>query len=214
MTGASWSRTVFERMYEHHPDPWGFRTRAYERDKYHATLSLLAGRHFHHALELGCSIGVMTAQLARQCARITAVDVAEAALKRARHRCAGLTGISFYRGQLPEAFPPLPPHGCDLILISELLYFLTPQDIGHLATKCLHVRQAGAPVMLVNWTGPTDTPCHGDEAAGYFIDQCVAGGMRVVHARRHPRYRLDVLNDAPHCRQPGASHAGGRSWRE
>lgn len=211
MTGASWPRAVFERMYEHHPDPWGFGTRAYERDKYRQTLALLEGRHFHHALELGCSIGVMTARLARQCTHVLAVDVAETAIRRARRRCAGLLGVSFYRGQLPEAFPALPPHACDLIVISELLYFLAARDIARLAMQCLHVRRPGAPIILVNWTGPTDTPCHGDEAAAHFMKQCATEGVRVVHARRYPGYRLDMLNDRPLARQVEPLHAGGGS---
>ncbi|GBQ43821.1 class I SAM-dependent methyltransferase [Komagataeibacter europaeus] len=194
MNATSWSRTVFERLHSQRADPWGVATRTYEHDKYRRTLAVLSGQHFHHALELGCSIGMMTARLARQCDRVLAVDVAEAALSRARHRCAGLPGVSFHRGQLPGAFPPLPARSCDLIVISEMLYFLSRRDIRTLAAQCLRVRQAGAPVILVNWTGPTDTPCTGNEAARLFINTCRAGGLHVTHARRYARYRIDVLN--------------------
>ncbi|MCE2574156.1 SAM-dependent methyltransferase [Komagataeibacter sp. FNDCR2] len=206
MTNPSWSRVVFERMYQQHPDPWGFRTRAYEQDKYHQTLTLLAGLHFSQALELGCSIGVMTAQLARQCDHVLAVDVAETALMRARHHCAGLAGVSFHHGQLPDAFPPLPRHTCDLIMVSELLYFLSRVDIIQLAARCLHVRKPDAPIILVNWTGQTDTPCHGDEAAEHFITFCRAEGVGVIHGRRFPHYRLDMLNGG--SRLPGLGSAG------
>ncbi|MBV0888781.1 nodulation S family protein [Komagataeibacter oboediens] len=194
MSPPSWSRTVFERLHRRRPDPWGVGTRAYEHDKYRQTLAVLSGRHFSFALELGCSIGMMTARLARRCERVLAVDVAEAALERARRRCAGLNGVSFYRGQVPDGFPPLPARACDLIVVSEMLYFLSRRDIRRLAAHCLRVRQAGAPIVLVNWTGPTDTPCTGDEAARHFINACRAGGLHVTHARRYPRYRLDVVN--------------------
>ena len=125
MSGASWPRAVFERIHAASSDPWGVGSRPYERDKYRRTLALLAGQRFHHALELGCSIGVMTALLAWQCDHLLAVDVAEAALAQARRRCAGLKGVTFYRGQLPDGFPDLPAASCDLIIISELLYFLS-----------------------------------------------------------------------------------------
>ncbi|MGS0646865.1 SAM-dependent methyltransferase [Komagataeibacter melomenusus] len=193
MSRASWPRTVFERIHTASPDPWGVASRPYERDKYRHTLALLAGRRFRHALELGCSIGIMTARLARQCDHLLAVDVAEAALAQARRRCAGLEGVAFYRGQLPDAFPDLPAASCDLIMISELLYFLSRADIARLATHCLRVRQADAPIVLVNWTGPTDTPCDGNEAARLFTATCHAAGLRVTHARHHARYRLDML---------------------
>ncbi|WP_395371341.1 class I SAM-dependent methyltransferase [Komagataeibacter diospyri] len=204
MNATSWSRTVFERLHKRRPDPWGVATRTYEHDKYRRTLAVLSGQRFHHALELGCSIGMMTARLARQCDRLLAVDVAEAALIRARHRCAGLPGVSFHRGQLPDAFPPLPAHACDLIVISELLYFLSRRDIRSLAAHCLRVRQAGAPVVLVNWTGPTDTPCTGNEAARLFINTCRAADLHVTHARRYAHYRLDVIN-GPETPEP-ANH--------
>ena len=193
MSGPSWPRAVFERIHADSADPWGVGNRPYERDKYRRTLALLAGLRFHHALELGCSIGVMTACLARQCDHLLAVDVAEAALAQARHRCAGLEGVTFYRGQLPDDFPDLPAASCDLIIISELLYFLSRADIARLATHCLRVRQPRAPIVLVNWTGPTDTPCNGNEAARHFIATCLAAGLHVTHAQHHAHYRLDML---------------------
>ncbi|GBQ15028.1 class I SAM-dependent methyltransferase [Komagataeibacter rhaeticus] len=195
MNTHSWPRAVFERLHIRHANPWGVGTSAYERRKYRQTLALLAGRHFMNALELGCSIGVMTARLARQCDRLLAVDVSRIALRRARLRCTGREGVSFYRGHLPGGFPALPARGCDLIVISELLYFLSPADITRLAGQCLRVRRSGAPIMLVNWTGPTDTPCTGDEAARHFVACCLRAGLRVVHARRHVGYRLDMLAD-------------------
>ncbi|GBQ49287.1 class I SAM-dependent methyltransferase [Komagataeibacter sucrofermentans] len=193
MSGASWPRAVFERIHAASSDPWGVGSRPYERDKYRHTLALLAGQRFHHALELGCSIGAMTALLARQCDHLLAVDVAEAALAQARRRCAGLDGVTFCRGQLPDGFPGLPAASCDLIIISELLYFLSRADITRLATHCLRVRQPQAPILLVNWTGPTDTPCNGNEAARCFIATCLAAGMQVTHTQHHPHYRLDML---------------------
>ncbi|MCE2563563.1 class I SAM-dependent methyltransferase [Komagataeibacter sp. FNDCF1] len=196
MSGATWPRAVFERLHMQRADPWGVGTRAYERDKYNQTMAVLAGRHFRFVLELGCSIGVMTARLARQADHVLAVDVAQAALLRARHRCAGLPGVSFHRGQLPGGFPALLPETCDLIVISELLYFLSPVDIGRLARHCLRVRQPGGLIVLVNWTGPTDTPSTGNTAARHFMTRCIAAGLRVTQTCRHLRYRVDVLTDA------------------
>ncbi|MBB2202045.1 class I SAM-dependent DNA methyltransferase [Gluconacetobacter tumulisoli] len=193
MSRESWPGSIFARLYEDHPDPWGFETREYERRKYARTLAALGGRHFDFALELGCSIGVMTAELASCCDRILAVDVAEAALRRARTRCRDWPAVSFHQGQLPDAFPALASGSCDLILVSELLYFLSPEDIGLLADRVLAVRRPDASILLVNWTGETNTPCTGDEAADLFIRHCRIAAMEKDFSERHDSYRIDRL---------------------
>ncbi|GBQ34794.1 methyltransferase domain-containing protein [Gluconacetobacter azotocaptans] len=193
MSSETWPGSVFARLYDGHPDPWGFETRDYERRKYARTLAVLGGRRFDFALELGCSIGVMTAELAPYCSRLLGVDVAEAALLRARARCRGWPGVSFHQGHLPGAFPALPPGSCDLIVVSEFLYFLSRADIGGLAERVLTVRRSDAAILLVNWTGPTDTPCTGDEAADLFVRQCCGAGMNGAFSERQDGYRIDLL---------------------
>lgn len=185
---SSWSGEVFERLYRSNPDPWGFESSPYERAKYAETLAALEGRHFRAALELGCSIGVMSALLAPRCDRLLGVDIAETALGHARLRCAAHPHVAFRQAMLPAGFPAVEPASCDLIVVSELLYFLSPADNAALAHR---VRQALAPdgmVVAVNWTGETDTPCTGDEAAPLFLDAC---GLPVTLAVRREGYRLD-----------------------
>lgn len=191
MSDSSWPGTVFDRLYAGNPDPWGFETSDYERAKYAETLAALAERQFRSGLELGCSIGVMTLALASRCDRVLGIDIAEAALARARVRCVGLPHVTFKRGQLPGDFPLLAPGSCDLILVSEMLYFLSAADNARLA---IDVRRALAPdgmLVLVNWTGETNTPCSGDQAAELFMTAC---GLPVTLAKRHERYRLDRMS--------------------
>ncbi|MGI4746126.1 MAG: class I SAM-dependent DNA methyltransferase, partial [Janthinobacterium lividum] len=190
MSEQSWSGDVFDRLYAEHPDPWGFETSPYERDKYAATLAALGNRHFGFILELGCSIGVMTAALAPRCDRLLGIDIAEAALARARERCAPFPHVGFKQARLPDEFPDL-AHECDLILVSELLYFLSPADIGRLAACVLRALAPGGMVVLVNWTGETNTPCTGDQASELFIAAC---GLPVGYDTRSTSYRLDRLS--------------------
>lgn len=56
----------FDRMYVGTEDPWQLSTRWYEERKYAITLALLPERRYRHAFEPGCSIGTLTAQLARR----------------------------------------------------------------------------------------------------------------------------------------------------
>ena len=61
--GATMTATAtaerFERLYHESPDPWGYRTSDYEREKYAATLAALPKRSHGLCLEVGCSIGVL-----------------------------------------------------------------------------------------------------------------------------------------------------------
>ena len=62
----------FERLYAESADPWDFEASPYETAKYAATLAALPRPRYANALELGCSIGVLTRQLAPRCERLLA----------------------------------------------------------------------------------------------------------------------------------------------
>ena len=202
MSDASWSGEVFERLYANNPDPWGFESSDYERAKYAETLAALEGRRFDSVLELGCSIGVMSQAIAPHCDRLLGVDIADGALVLARARCEALPHVGFQRGQLPDGFPEMAPGSCDLILVSELLYFLSAEDIGRLAACVLRVVSDGGTILVVNWTGETDTPCTGDQAAGLFVAACEAAGFKVELALRRDSYRLERLGRKPQAVHP------------
>ncbi len=103
---------VFDRMYSENIDPWGYETSAYEAEKYALSLSLLDGRRFPRGVEIGCSIGVLSEQIARRCDYFLGVDAAEAALVRARSR--GVANAEFRRAVLPREWPC---GACDLIVL-------------------------------------------------------------------------------------------------
>jgi len=180
----------FDRLYANDPDPWKFATSDYERDKYAATLAALPRPRYARALEVGCSIGVLTWQLAARCNEILAVDVAEAALQNAAARCEDLPGVRFARMVVPQDWPE---GGFDLILFSEVLYYLS--GAGRLAAARLSLQSLmpGGTIILVNWHGPTDGDCNGDEAAEQFIATC-APALRPIMQQRAEKYRIDVLS--------------------
>ncbi len=186
---ASWAGEVFDRIYAGAADPWDVETSAYERAKYDSTLAALPNRRYGRGLEIGCSIGAQTVRLAERCDSLLAVDVAAEAVRRTRVRCAHLPGVTVCQARIPGEWPP----GCfDLIVFSEVLYFLSAPDIGVTArAACKALSSAGA-VLLVNWTGFTNTPTTGAEAASLFVAAC---DDRLVHALDQPAecYRIDLL---------------------
>ena len=179
----------FENLYQRDADPWRFASSDYERQKYAATIAALPMRRFRHCFEVGCSIGVFTRQLAAQCDALLGVDVSETALEQARVRCADLPAVQLERMAVPDAWPP---GRFDLIVFSEVLYYLGLDGIHAAARRTLDSLEPGGAVVLVNWHGPTDGACTGDEAADRFI-AAVAATLQVTHSDRAEKYRIDVL---------------------
>jgi SAM-dependent methyltransferase len=176
----------FDALYATDPDPWGFATSTYERKKYEQTLAALPGR-IGSAFEVGCSIGVLTCQLALRCHSLLAVDVAEAALAEARRRCADRANVTIARMQIPQEWPA---RHFDLVLFSEVLYYFATDDLERTAMRARASITPGGHALLVHYILPTDYPASGDAATDGFIAR---SGLTPILQRREPQYRLDLL---------------------
>ncbi|MDP4021451.1 SAM-dependent methyltransferase [Methylobacterium sp. NEAU 140] len=183
----------FAGMYASDPDPWGFATSAYERDKYAATLASLPRPRYRSAFEPACSIGVFTRTLAGRCDRLLASDPVPAAVAAARARCADLPGVTVAQQSVPADWPE---GRFDLIVLSEFLYFLDRSDLAALVGRVDGTIDPGGDIVLVHWLGLTDYPLSGDEAAEGFIAQA-AGFAVPLHRTRTDAYRIDVLRAGP-----------------
>ena len=62
-------------------------------------------RHFQSALEVGCSIGILTSRLASRCDELVGLDFAPTAVKAARARCALYPGVRIEQMQVPRQWP-------------------------------------------------------------------------------------------------------------
>jgi 2-polyprenyl-3-methyl-5-hydroxy-6-metoxy-1,4-benzoquinol methylase len=179
----------FERLYRADPDPWGFAESPYEQQKYEATLAVLGSGHFQSALEVGCSIGILTSRLAARCERLVGLDFAPSAVNAARARCATYPGVRIEQMQVPHQWPE---GAFDLILFSEVLYFLDEADLMDTCAHALGSLLPGGQILLVNYTEETDDPLSGDTAASFFI-KAAAPTLEPIHQTREPHYRLDLL---------------------
>jgi SAM-dependent methyltransferase len=180
----------FRRLYEASPDPWNFRTSPYEHAKYQTTVASLGNRRFRSGFEAGCSIGVLTRLLADRCDRLLAVDVVEAPLSAARQACAHQPWVRFEQRQVPDEWPD---EVFDLIVLSEVLYFLSHADIAKVADRVCATLDEEGNVLLVNWRGRSGDPTNGDQAAGIFIDRA-AHCLSVRTQHHEDMYRLDLLS--------------------
>jgi len=181
--------SYFEALYAADPDPWKFRTSPYEAAKYAATLEALPRAEYESVLEVGCSIGVLTRMLAPRCGRLLALDCSARALADARRHCAGLPQGVLERREVPRQWPR---GSFDLILFSEILYYLDEADLAETARRTLRALRPGGEVLLVHWTGTADYPLSGDAAVEAFATATVPP-LTVQAASRSQRYRLDLL---------------------
>jgi len=140
----------FEARYRSDPDPWSYETSPYERDKYAATLEACGAGPFRHALELGASIGVLSERLAERCRRLTTIDGAPTAVAAARRRLAGRPGIEVILGPIPEAIPAA---RYDLVLASEILYYLEADALAATFGRLRACAARGARLIAVHWRG-------------------------------------------------------------
>ncbi len=182
----------FDTMYAGDPDPWRFAASPYEQEKYAATLGSLPEQRYQNALEVGCSIGVLTRQLASRCGSLLALDVAQAALDQARRRCLDLDHVRFALSRIPDDWPD---DTFDLIVLSEVIYYLDRGDVARLAACVKRSIKPATDIVLVHWLGETHYPLSGDEAAELFTAE--SAGFAAIQTRiRTEQYRLDVLRSA------------------
>ena len=184
----------FNQMYTRSADPWELGSRWYEQRKYAITLALLPRQHYRHAFEPGCSIGVLTALLTERCTRVTATDVAAAALDGARRRLGDLgrrDQVSLLRQSIDEPWPRGP---FDLLVLSEVGYYLAPDMLrGLLERECPQLAH-GATVVAAHWRHRVeDYLMAGDE-----VNEIIAGvpGMHVLGSYRDADVAIDVFDTA------------------
>lgn len=181
--------SYFAKLYAADADPWNFASSDYEQLKYAATMAALPRPLYRRGFEMGCSIGILTEQLAERCGSLLAVDVVDRALAAARQRCRHHRHVTFARMRLPAE----PPEGSfDLIMLSEVIYYLDVVDLSALALWIDRALEPEGDLVLVHWVRATDYPLSGDDAVGALLRRLRAG-YRALALRRTGSYRLDVL---------------------
>ncbi len=173
----------FDRLYAADPDPWGFTTRWYERRKYALTVAALPAPSYDLGLEIGCSVGVLSAALATRCASLVAVDASAAALDAARGRLP--TSVRLVRAAVPGEWPA---GSYDLVVLSEVGYYLDAGDLARLLDLIEHDLAPGGTVVACHWRHPvSDYPQSGDQ-----VHAALARWPRLCRVEEED-FLLDVL---------------------
>lgn len=190
----------FDGLYASDADPWQVRTSWYERRKLAVLLASLPRERYRTVLEIGCSIGVTTRALAGRCEHVTALDASSRALVLARAELGPLVGdrVALAEATVPEE---LPGGTYDLIVLSEVGYFVDPARVASLA-DALPLRLAdGGDLVAVHWRLDADrlaTP--GDDVHA----RLAVPGLREVVSHVEREFVLQVWRrEASSCEASG-----------
>lgn len=123
------ARAAFEAVYSRWNDPWASASPRYryQHRKYEQVALMLSGRRFRRALDLGCGLGLLAQLLAPQVDELLGLDIAEAAIERARRRAAAFPNLRFEQADILD-LPESLDHRFDLVLLADALYYLSPLD--------------------------------------------------------------------------------------
>ncbi len=183
------SAQYFADVYHNSQDPWNFETSPYEQAKYEATMAALPKDHYDKALEIGCSIGVLTAMLAQRCSHLLATDISEAPLQKAKQRLKDCPWVTFQQAAIPDDYPE---QKFDLVIMSEVGYYLSLDDLQKAKEKIISSLQIDGDLILIHWLPfVPDYPLTGDEVHELFLKPDTR--LKLIYQKREEKYRIDVL---------------------
>lgn len=190
----------FDALYADKSDPWDYQTSPFEAEKRLKTIEALRGRTFQAGLELGCSIGVLTADLSLHCETLVGVDGSPIACNLARDRLSDRPHVQILQARFPEGLEKLVALGpLDLIVLSEVLYFFSYEDMTALAAYVKSSLTADGLCIVVNFDGDTQAGFSGIEANQLF-EQLTTAALEQVSFETCTGYQV-VTYQRP--RKPG-----------
>ena len=189
--GATLDASYFDDLYRRHDDPWGFTSRWYERRKRAVTLAALPDERFESVLEIGCSIGVLTEQLAERSAQLLAVDVSAAAVDRARDRLAGQTHVRVERADVASVFPA---GDFDLVVLSEVGYYFSKSVLERVLGDAVDALSPGGTFVACHWRHPVDDYALSGDDVHTIIAGTVGAGLTRIARHEELDFVLDVYS--------------------
>lgn len=186
---AALSEAAFEAKYRHSPDPWKFAASPYEQRRYATLLRSLTEARYSRAFEPGCSVGVLTAALAKRCDSLLACDIAPTAVHLARQRCARFSNVRVDRADLAQSLPPGP---FNLIVFSELGYYFSATVLAKIIRALAKRLTPGGEFVAVHWRGQSeDHVLHGD-AVHAILKATLEKHHTWLRGARYRGFRLDL----------------------
>lgn len=177
---------VLDQLHRDRPDPWDVES-SYERRKRAVTLASLPRERYGRVLEVGCSVGALALDLAQRADSLLAIDASPAAVGLAQRRTAAASHVEVRVANVPHEWPE---GRFDLICISEVGYFLSPQRLADVIDLARRSLTDDGHLVLCHWRHqPVGWPLDGPRVHEAFL----ATGAEVLVEHLEPDYLLHVL---------------------
>ena len=183
MTSARPSSDHFDALFQADADPWRTRTRWYEKRKRDLVLAMLPRQRFLRVFEPGCGAGELSLALARRSEVLVATDASAVAIEHAQRRAGALPGVRLGTGRIPQDWPA---GRFDLIVISELGYYLDAEELDALMTRCHGSLSEDGCLLACHWRRGTPDMLASADAVHMALSRACGG-------RRLGRYEDDDL---------------------
>lgn len=154
--GSARSREIaapFDMMFDDgNEDPWHLDDSPYEQRRLALVLACLGRPRYRRVIEVGCATGQLTATLAHRADEVIAMDASPKALAVARRRV-GAANVRWVLGAAPQDFPDA---DSDLVVLSEIGYFLDGPDLLSTVRAARRNLAPGGELLMANWRGSTE----------------------------------------------------------
>lgn len=180
----------FEEKYRGAIDPWNYSNSPFEAAKRRVLLSACGDRLHGRGLELGCSIGETSALLTRRCLSLLAVDSSETAIAEAQRRHGAEPRLTFRQAVLPREMPRGP---FDLVVISEVAYYLSPRDLSDLLARTMLCTAPGGRIVALHHLTPFDDAAQPPALAQALLRDFLRKLGRVVFHQRARTYEAIAI---------------------
>lgn len=182
----------FDEFYAGKIDPWGFESRWYEERKRALTVAALPRARFASALEVGCSTGMLTRDLAERCERLLAIDIAAAPIETARERLKDYPRVEFAQMRTPQHWPD---GRFDLIVLSEIGYYWDETDLRHALDRAVRTLTRDGIIIACHWRHDVpEYPLSGDQVHAALLQRT---DLALFVRHREEDFLLDVFSRPP-----------------
>ncbi len=180
----------FDQLYTGNRDPWQVRDSWYERRKRAVLLAALPRERYGLAFEPGCGTGELTDALAARCMAVHASDLSAAAIEIAAQRVGHHGNVQLDQRALPADWPRDSSSRYDLIVVSELAYYLDDAALVQFTARCADSLSAGGELLLCHWRHPFHDRLQDTATVHATCDQLP--GMRCVVRHQDTDFLLQV----------------------
>ncbi len=153
LLGMGWSPEEFRCRYRQgKSDSWGYFGDAGHQVRAERILAAFPDWPITNVLELGCAEGFLTEQLLARGISVTACDLSDEAVRRARERCHAYSHVTLV---VQDIRRNLPRGQFDVCLLSDVLYYLSPSEIRKLSEDLAEVMNPRRRLVFANEWNPS-----------------------------------------------------------